>query len=276
MRLQHPNRPESQRPTTCPSRPLDWTWRERNQLALAYLDNVRRLAANKEAKMSSPFKKATKQSIKLRMALAGPSGSGKTYTALNIAQHLGKNIALLDTERGSASKYADVFEFDTAEMDPPYHPDRYIKALELASDYDVVIIDSLSHAWNGPGGLLEEVDKIAKRMKTNNTMMAWKEATPIQNRLYDAILSAPFHVIGTMRSKHHYDVSKDDQGKTSVVKLGLAPVQREGAEYEFDVAADMDLGHNMLVSKTRCPALVDGVFKSPGKDVAEILKAWLQ
>lgn len=224
----------------------------------------------------SAFKKAIKQAIKLRMAISGPSGSGKTYTALNLAKYLGGKVAVIDTERGSASKYADVFDFDVAEMEPPYHPDRYCKAIDMAAaEYDILIIDSLSHAWNGPGGLLEELDKIAKRMKTTNSMMAWKEATPIQNRMYDTILRADCHVIATMRSKHHYDINKDDQGKVSVVKLGLAPQQREGTEYEFDIAAEMDLGHNMLINKTRCAALTDGVFNKPGEELAGLISHWL-
>ena len=226
--------------------------------------------------MSSGFKKATKQAIKLKMALSGPSGSGKTYTALNLAKYLGGSVALLDTERGSASKYADLFDFDVAAMEPPFHPDRYCKAIELAAkEYDILLIDSLSHAWAGPGGLLELVDDIAKRMKTQNTMMAWREATPIQNRLYDSILAAPCHIIATMRSKQAYEVDRDDKGKVSVRKLGLAPVQRDNAEFEFDVACEMTMDHTLLVSKTRCQPLTDRVFKHPGKEMAGILKEWL-
>src|SRR5690242_19965331 len=109
------------------------------------------------------------------MALVGPSGSGKTYTALKIATNLvpsGK-VALIDTERGSASKYAKLFKFDVLEL-RNYHPEAYIKAIKAAADngYDVLIIDSLSHAWNGDGGVLSIVDKKGGRFD------AWKDVTP--------------------------------------------------------------------------------------------------
>ena len=112
-----------------------------------------------------PFTKATKQEAKLRLALAGPSGSGKTYTALQIATHLGGPIALVDTERGSARKYADLFSFDVLELDS-FHPERYIEAIHEAEEagYAVLILDSLSHAWAGKDGALELVDKAAKRL----------------------------------------------------------------------------------------------------------------
>jgi hypothetical protein len=82
----------------------------------------------------------------------GISGGGKTYSALSIASHLGKSIAHIDTEHGSASKYADLFTFDTCEL-TSFHPQNYIDAINAASgSYDVLIIDSLSHAWMGKDG----------------------------------------------------------------------------------------------------------------------------
>lgn len=229
------------------------------------------------------FTKATKAQAKLRMAIAGPSGGGKTYTALAIAQSLanGKNIAVVDTEHGSASKYADIFSFDVAEMRAPFHPQKFIDAIgaAAAAGYGVLILDSLSHAWNGPGGLLEIVDEIAKRMKTTNTFAAWKGATPIQNALIEALLSAPLHIICTMRSKQEYvleTVEKNGRMTSTVRKVGMAPIQRDGFEYEFDVFLDMDLDNNAIVSKTRCPALTGKVFAKPGKQLAQTLNDWLQ
>src|SRR5690606_34635021 len=109
----------------------------------------------------SGFKKATKSQAKLRMAITGPSGSGKTYTALSVGTPLGR-IAVIDTERGSASKYADLFDFDVLEL-TEYNPRNYIEAIRAAcaGGYDVLIIDSLSHAWSGQGGVLELVDRAA-------------------------------------------------------------------------------------------------------------------
>lgn len=225
----------------------------------------------------SMFKKAVKESAKLRLAIAGPSGSGKTYTSLAIASELGGPIAVIDTEHGSASKYADLFEFDVAEMHAPFHPQKYVDAIREAANagYKVIILDSLTHAWNGTGGILDIVENATKRQQSKNSYTAWKEATPIQNQLTDAIVGASIHVIVTMRSKQEYVQEKDSNNKTVIRKVGMAPVQREGLEYEFDVFLDMDVDNNAIVTKTRCPALTGEVFSKPGKAIADILGAWL-
>lgn len=227
--------------------------------------------------MSMTFQKATKRSARLRMALIGVAGAGKTYTALSVAQHLGKKIAVIDTERGSASKYSDMFEFDVLEIDS-YGPKTYIEAMEAAEEagYEVLIIDSLSHAWAGKDGALEQVDKVAKRSQSNNNFGAWRDVSPQHNAMVDAIISSRMHVIATMRAKTEYVQEKDPKtGRTSVRKVGMAPIQRDGLEYEFDVVANLDSENNFVVGKTRCPALSGAVFNKAGKDVASRLKAWL-
>jgi cytidylate kinase len=223
------------------------------------------------------FQKATKKKAKLRMALVGPSGSGKTYTALSVATNLGKRVAVVDTERGSASKYADLFEFDALDLET-FAPQQYIDAINAAAKagYDVLVIDSLSHAWIGTGGALEMVDNIAKRSQSRNSFNAWREVTPQHNAMVDAIIRAPLHVIVTMRAKTEYVMEKDERtGKTVPRKVGIQPVQRDGMDYEFDVVADVDEDHNFIVSKTRCSTLADKVFKRAGTDVAGHLTAWL-
>lgn|GEM_PF-6755579 len=224
---------------------------------------------------SNPFKRATKSQAKLRMALMGPSGSGKTFTALSVAGALGK-IAVIDTEHGSASKYGDQFTFDVLEL-TDYHPQQYIDAIQAAgeSDYDVLVIDSLSHAWNGTGGVLEIVDKAAKRSDSKNTFAAWRDATPLHNQLVEALLAAPLHLIVTMRSKTEYVLERDERGKMTPRKVGLAPVQREGMEYEFDVVAEMDMQNTLMITKTRIPKLTGKVIHYPGAALGETLKAWL-
>jgi len=229
-----------------------------------------------------PFVKATKHEAKLRLALAGPSGSGKTYTALQLATHLGEPIALVDTERGSARKYADLFNFDVLELES-FHPQQYIDAIHDAEDagYAVLILDSLSHAWTGKDGALELVDKAAKRLAATyrsgreDSFAAWREVTPIHNALVDAMVQSRLHLIVTMRTKTEYVVEIKD-GKTAPRKIGLAPIQRDGLEYEFDVFADLDQDNTLIVQKTRCPALAGGVFPKAGKNVAAILNAWLK
>ncbi len=214
----------------------------------------------------------------MRLALIGPSGSGKTYSALRIASHLanGGRVAVIDTEHGSASKYADIFDFDTLELDT-FSPQTYIDAIRAADQagYSVLVIDSLSHAWIGKEGALELVDRAAKRSQSGNTFAAWRDVTPLHNALVDAILQSNCHIIATMRAKTEYAIEEDNRGKKVPRKIGLAPVQRDGLEYEFDVVADMDVDNNMIVSKTRCPALHGQVYAKPGENVAKILVDWL-
>jgi len=222
------------------------------------------------------FKKATKTEARLRCALIGPSGSGKTYTALAIATRLCTRVALIDSERGSASKYADIFDFDVLELDS-FEPSTYADAIKLAEreGYDGLVIDSLSHAWMGKGGALDQVDRAAKRSQSSNSFAAWREVTPMHNALVDTILGSRAHVVATMRSKTEYVIEEDSRGKKVPRKIGMAPVQRDGVEYEFDVIADMDLANNFVVSKSRCPRLNGAVFNKPGEELVEILRAWL-
>lgn len=226
------------------------------------------------------FIKATRKQINLRMAVCGPTGSGKTYTAMRVASYLakqvGSEIAVIDTEKGSARKYADKFSFDVDEL-KTFEPQKMIDGLKAAADgsYKVAIVDSLSHFWNDEGGLLDQVDKFAKKMKTPDSFAAWKEGTPIQRKFIAAILDFPGHIICTMRSEMDYDRVKGDDGRTQIKKLGLAPVQRKGMEYEFDIVMDIDSDHIAVVSKSRCDELSDYVSKKPGDDFAAPLWAWL-
>lgn len=203
----------------------------------------------------SMFQKATKKEAKLRMSIAGPSGSGKTFTALLFAGALSPSgkIAVVDTEHGSASKYADMFNFDVMELSN-YHPNKYVEAIKAAvqAGYDVVVLDSITHAWNGPGGILSIV---------NQNFGKWKDVQPIEQAFIEAIVSSPIHIIATMRAKTQYEVEKDDRGKPTPKKVGMGAIQREGMEYEFDIAAMMDVQNTITIEKTRCSAL-QGVSKN--------------
>lgn len=209
------------------------------------------------------------------MALTGPSGSGKTFTSLSIGTELGNKILVVDTESGSASKYGDMFNFDVIELSE-FAPENFIEAIRLgeANGYDVVIIDSLSHEWNGRGGILEIHEAETKR--GGNSYTAWAKVTPRHNALIQAVIQSKLHVISTMRAKTDYSIEKDDKGRTQVKTVGLAPVQRDGMEYEYDVVASIDIENNFIVQKTRCPMLSGKVFPKAGIQVAEILKVWLQ
>lgn len=223
------------------------------------------------------FKKATKTQSKLRMALYGVSGSGKTYSALSIASGLGGKIAVIDTERGSASKYANRFDFDVLDMQPPFAPANYVQAIKAAEaeGYDIIIIDSLTHAWSGTGGALEMVDNAAKRSQSQNTYVAWRDVTPQHNALIDAIIQSKCHIIATMRSKSEYVLEPDQRGKMMPKKKGMAPIQRDGMEYEFDLVAEMSADNEMIVQKSRCEALTGAVVSKPNGQVSDALRKWL-
>lgn len=227
------------------------------------------------------FKKAEKIGIRLRLALCGPTGSGKTYWALEIAKLLAKHYqtraAFIDSERGSAKKYADRFDFDVLEL-ASYEPERYIDAIAEAekNGYGVVIVDSLSHAWEGKGGVLERVDTVAKKQTRPNSYTAWREGTKAQNDLVDSLLDFAGQEIVTLRTKMAYEQGKDERGKMTVTKVGLQPVQRDGLEYEFDIVCDINQEHELMIGKTRCAELDGKVFRKHEADkFVGIVIAWL-
>lgn len=227
--------------------------------------------------MAVTFKRATRSQAKLRLGLIGPAGSGKTYTALRIAAGLGGRIAVVDTERGSASLYMGErgVEFDVIELDS-YEVENFVDAINAAADggYSTIIIDSLSHAWAGKGGILEFVDKAGKRSQGGGNFGAWRDATPRHNALVNAILGAPLHVICTLRSKVEY-VVENVGGRNQVRKVGLQPVQRDGLEYEFTVVGDVTQEHDLIITKTRAAFLKDAVIREAGEDLGKQLAAWL-
>src|SRR4029077_1984315 len=226
--------------------------------------------------MELQFRKAVKHGAKLRLAVCGPSGSGKTYTLLKLATELGNPVAVVDTEQGSASKYADIFEFDVLELNS-YDPRKLVALIDAAAGrYQVLCVDSLSHFWMGKDGELDLVDRIARRAQSNNSFGAWKQVTPMHNELIDRIIGAPMHVLVSLRAKTEWVLERDEKtGKTAPRKVGLAPVMRDGIEYEFDVCGEMDQENTLIITKSRCPKLTGGVFGKPGKELAEILKEWL-
>ena len=196
------------------------------------------------------FKRAERKQAKLRLALSGPSGSGKTTGALLIAKGLGGKIAVLDTERGSASLYADLVDFDVVELGPPYTPERYIEIIHEAekAGYDTLILDSITHEWNGEGGVLQIVDTVARTKLRGNSYMAWNEGTPRHQKFIDTMLASPLHIIATMRSKAVYVETEKANGKKGVEKQGSAPQQRDGLEYEFTAVLDLNVDGNLATA----------------------------
>jgi hypothetical protein len=220
------------------------------------------------------FTKATKAAAKLRAAIFGPSGAGKTFTSLRVASGLaaGGTVAVIDTERGSASKYADRFSFDVLEL-ADQTIDGYVAAIGEAAKagYPVLVIDSLSHGWQT---LLEEVEKLAKAKYRGNTWSAWSEGTPLQRRLVQAILTYPGHVIATMRSKTEW-TTVDNNGRKTPQRVGLAPEQGKGVEYEFDLLVEISTEHVANVIKDRTGKFQDKLIEKPGEDFGRDLASWL-
>ena len=208
----------------------------------------------------SLFEQVTRKKAKLRLALTGVSGGGKTLGALFIAYGMTgdwSKVALIDTEHERARFYADRSDLGTgsflyAPFAPPYSPDRYKQLVQEAAGLvgpdGVVIVDSLSHAWNNEGGVLDIKEKIANQ-QGKNSYTAWSEAGKYQNDLINTILAVDCHTIVTMRSKMEYAMQENDRGKMAPVKVGLAPIQREDTEYEFDIVLNIDRSHMATASK---------------------------
>ena len=196
--------------------------------------------------MGFQVKKAKREKIYVKIALMAPSGGGKTYGSLRLAtgmaeeikKETGKDAKILmaNTEQKRGYYYANEFDYDIVDIDAPHNPEKYVELIEFAvsEGYDILIIDSTSHEWEGKGGCLE------LQQQAGGTYQAWAKVTPRHNKFITAIADSPIHIIATMRGKDQYEVSKDDRGKTSVQKLGVGAKQRDGFEYEFTCTFTVD------------------------------------
>lgn len=224
------------------------------------------------------FTKAERKKSRLRLGLTGPSGSGKTYGALLIAKGIGGSIAVIDTEKGSASLYTHLADFDVLELVAPYAPERYIEAIDAAESagYDNLIIDSITHEWTGKGGCLELVDDIAKAKYRGNSWSAWNDITPRHRALLDRIIQSRMHVIVTLRSKTETAQQESITGKKQVVKLGMKAEQRDGFEYEMTTVLDIiHDGHYATASKDRTGLFVDHDPKPITVETGKVFFDWL-
>lgn len=224
------------------------------------------------------FEKAMRKKAKLRLALTGPSGSGKTYSALLVAKGIGGKVAFIDTEKGSASLYSDIADFDVLELDPPFSPERFIEAIKSAESagYETLILDSITHEWGGVGGCLELVDTIAKAKYRGNSWSAWSEINPRHRLFLDAILRSPMHIIATMRSKTE-TAQVEENGRKKVAKLGMKSEQRDGVEYEFTTVLDIaHETHHAIASKDRTKLFSNSDPVILSEDTGKRLLEWLE
>lgn len=230
--------------------------------------------------MSTEFqpRKAQKHSVKLKMAIQGPSGSGKTEGALALAKNFVPNakILVVDTENESASLYADRYEFDTIPLSAPYTSDRYRKAMQAAVDggYDVLIVDSLTQQWDGEGGILRRKEAL-DRQPGSNSYTNWSTYTPEHTAFVEFIKSLPIHTICTLRTKQDY-VLETVNGKQKPRKVGMAPIQRDGLEYEFTLVFEVGMNHQATASKNRTTLFSDDeTLDLTSPEVAIQVRDWL-
>lgn len=244
--------------------------------------------------MALVFKKAQREQVRIKVSIAGPAGSGKTMSSLLMAYGLTKaefpnlkdaeiweKICLIDTENGSGSLYVGkqvgsttIGAYNTIDLTPPFEPGVFVDAIHMAEEHNmnVIIIDSLSHAWAGVGGALDQQGAIAAR--SGNSWTAWRSVTPQHNKLVDAMLQSPAHVIANMRAKMEYQQTINDAGKKQVKAIGMGVVMREGIEYEFTVSFMLDYDHVANSTKDRT-GVFDGKYFTIDANTGKQMYQWL-
>jgi len=222
------------------------------------------------------LRKATRQKAKIRLGLSSVSGGGKTYSSILIAKGLATSmdkIALIDTENGSGDLYANLGDYNVITLDAPYTPERYIEAITACENagMEVIIIDSITHEWDGKGGILE----ISNSM-TGNSYTNWAKLTPRHQSFIDKILQCKAHVITTVRRKQDYEMTTNSSGKLVPQKVGLKEVTREGFEYELTVNLELDTNHNATTSKDRTSLFVGKPDFKPSEETGKLLLDWCE
>lgn len=227
------------------------------------------------------LRKATRQKAKIRLGLSAVAGGGKTYSALLIAKGLcgdWSKVAVIDTENGSADLYCHLGEYNVLTLSAPYAPEKYVEAIQSCekAGMDVIIIDSITHEWDGKGGCLEIVDQLTQASTSKNSYVSWGKVTPRHQAFIDAILQSKCHVITTVRRKQDYEMTKDQNGKIKVEKAGLKEVTREGFEYELTVNLELDHGHFATASKDRTGLFMGKPEFIPSEATGKMIADWCE
>jgi len=224
------------------------------------------------------FTKAERNDTSIKLALTGPSGSGKSYSSLRLARGLvgsSGRIAFIDTENGSGRLYSNLTEFYHHDLAAPFEYRKFISAIREAekAGFDAVVIDSLSHLWQG---ILDEKNNLDR--KGGNQYMNWTEPTKHLNEAIQTILQSRLHVIACLRVKMDYMVQEETNAKGKTVsvpkKVGLAPVMRDGIEYEFSTVLEIGMDHHATASKDRSGLFVDRTFLID-EEMGEQIAGWL-
>ncbi|MEN6542334.1 AAA family ATPase [Parvibaculum sp.] len=229
------------------------------------------------------IRRASRQDTHLLISLTGPSGSGKTKSALRLAAGLGNKIGFIDTESGRSGIYASDHVFDVIDLTPPFSPARYIEALRAFEDagYDVVVIDSASHEWEGNGGVIDLADAQRNgRGQPLQGLLKWLAPKREHKRFMSELLRTRMHVVVCLRAKPEYEQRKNAGGRDEVVRVGWKEVAESAFIYEMTASAMLsnEPGRQGFPSMTKCPAGLLHAF--PGNTViseetGRAIAAWL-
>lgn len=219
------------------------------------------------------LKKATRKQVKLRLGMSAVAGGGKTMSALLLAYGMTNDwskIAVIDTENGSASLYSHLGEFNTIDLQAPFNPERYIEAIKACEDggMEVIIIDSITHEWDGKGGCLDIQNQAGGRYQD------WAKVTPRHDAFINSILQSKCHIISCVRRKQDYEMTKDSTGKVKVEKAGLKEITREGFEYELTLNFNIEINHHATASKDRTGLFMDKPDFIISSDIGKQLIDW--
>ena len=219
------------------------------------------------------LRKATRKQVRIRLGFSAVSGGGKTYSAILVAKGLSgdlSKVAVIDTENGSADLYAHLGDYNVLPLAAPYSPERYIEAIRYCekAGMEVIIIDSITHEWDGKGGCLDIVEQLGGKYQD------WAKVTPRHQAFIDAILHSPCHIITTVRRKQDYEMTKDGNGRIKVEKGGLKEITREGFEYELTINLEMDTKHNATASKDRTGLFMGKPAFVPSEKTGETIASW--
>lgn len=222
------------------------------------------------------LRKASRQKSKMRLGLSAVAGGGKTYSAILIAKGLCgdlSKVAVIDTENNSADLYAHLGDYSVLPLLPPYSPEAYAQAIKTceAAGMEVIIIDSITHEWDGEGGILDIHSKMVGNSFTN-----WAALTPRHQKFLNAILQSPCHIITTVRRKQDYEMGTNDKGKATPIKVGLKEVTREGFEYELTANLELDTNHQATASKDRTGLFMGQPPFVPSEETGIMIREWCE
>lgn len=227
------------------------------------------------------LRKAERKRAKIKLGLFGPAGAGKTYSALKIAHGLcgdWQKIAIICTEKTSndgqaADLYCHLGDYNVLPLDAPYRPERYIDAIKACEQagMEVIVIDSISHEWEGPGGLLEE-----SRKMDGNSFTNWDSLGRRHRKLIDTVLLSNSHIISCGRTKTEYVLEENEKGKMVPRKVGTKVITREGFDYEVTLAFDLDQSHYAHCTKDRTDLFANGEPFVPSEETGRLILGWCE